>query len=108
MAEQNRTYLIERFQDGDIPTGQDFADMIDSSLNLLDDGLTSYKITDAHGDHKRFGIGDTAPIFPLGIKAEVGHDEGLISFTSSDGTHKWNINLNPTAANIPGFSIDDY
>ncbi len=107
MAEQNRSYLIDRFQDGDIPTGQDFADMIDSSLNLLDDGLTSYKISDSHGTHKRFGIGDTAPEFPLGIKAEVGHDEGLVSFTSSDGTHKWNINLNPTISDTPGFSIDD-
>ncbi len=107
MAEQNRSYLIDKFQDGDIPTGQDFADMIDSSLNLLDDGLTSYKITDSHGAHKRFGIGDTAPEFPLGLKAEVGHDEGLISFTSSDGTHKWNISLNPTVSDTPGFSIDD-
>jgi hypothetical protein len=43
-AEQNRTYLIEKFQDGDIPTGQDFADMIDSALNLVDDGLVSYRI----------------------------------------------------------------
>jgi hypothetical protein len=43
-AEQNRTYLIERFQDGDIPTGQDVADMIDSALNLVDDGLVSYRI----------------------------------------------------------------
>ncbi|MDQ3112429.1 MAG: hypothetical protein M3R17_21310 [Bacteroidota bacterium] len=107
MAEQNRSYLIERFQDGDIPTGSDFADMIDSSLNLLDDGLTSYILTDAHGDHKRFGIGDTAPEAPLGIKAETGHDEELISFTSSDGMHKWNLNLNPTVSNVPGFSIDD-
>lgn len=107
MAEQNRAYLVERFQDGDIPTGQDFADMIDSSLNLLDDGLTSYIITDGHGTHKRFGIGDTAPVYPLGIKAETGHDEGLISFTSSDGLSKWNFNLNPTVSNIPGFSIDD-
>jgi hypothetical protein len=107
MAEQNRSYLIDRFKDGEIPTGTDFADMIDSSLNLLDDGLTSYKIADIHGDHKRFGIGDTAPEAPLGIKAEVGHDEELISFTSSDGLHKWNINLNPTSSNVPGFSIDE-
>lgn len=105
MAEQNRTYLIDRFKDGEIPTGQDFADMIDSSLNLLDDGLTSYKV----GDNKRFGIGDTAPAYPLGIAAEVGGDEGVISFASSDGLHKWNINLNPGgASDIPGFSIDDY
>jgi hypothetical protein len=108
MAEEtNRSFLIKKFQDGDIPTGQDFADMINSALNLLDDGLTSYKTTDLHGIHKRFGIGDTAPVYPLGIKAEEGHDEGLITFTSSDGMSKWNFNLNPTVADIPGFSIDD-
>lgn len=105
MAEQNRTYLIERFKDGEIPTGTDFADMIYSSLNLLDDGLTSYKV----GVNKRFGIGDTAPAYPLGIVAEENGDEGVISFASSDGLHKWNINLNPGGtSDIPGFSIDDY
>ena len=38
-AEQKRTYLTDRFQDGDIPTGQDFADTIDSALNFIDDGF---------------------------------------------------------------------
>ncbi|MEO5642814.1 MAG: hypothetical protein ABIQ40_19935 [Bacteroidia bacterium] len=108
MAEQKRTYLIDRFQDGAIPDGQDFADMIDSSLNLLDDGLTSYKISDTHGEHKRFGIGDTSPAFPLSIQAEDGHDEGIISFISADGSQKWNINLNPSVSDVPGFSIDNY
>src|SRR5436190_23768395 len=39
-----RSILKEFFQTGDIPSEQDFADVIDSSLNLLDDGLTSYRI----------------------------------------------------------------
>jgi hypothetical protein len=107
MSEQNRSYLIDKFQDGDIPTGQDFADMIDSALNLLDDGLTVYKYTDPTGDHIHFGLGDTAPVAKLGIRGDAGNDEEMIRFTSSDGTHKWNINLNPTVSNIPGFSIDN-
>src|SRR5436190_20740382 len=56
---------------------------------------------------KRFGIGDTAPESPLGIKGEEGQDDGMISFTSSDATRKWNINLNPTGNDVDGFSIDD-
>jgi hypothetical protein len=43
-VEKTRTELKEKFQDGDIPTGQDFADFIDSSLNLLDDGLTLHGV----------------------------------------------------------------
>lgn len=43
-AEHTRSELKIKFQDGDIPTGQDFADFIDSSLNLLDDGLTLHGI----------------------------------------------------------------
>src|SRR5687768_17712801 len=59
-AEQNRTYLIERFQDGDIPTGQDFADLIDSALNLVDDGLTTYRIgVDSSGAALRLNAGET-------------------------------------------------
>jgi len=38
-AEQNRSYLYDKFQDGDIPTGQDFADMIDSALHFMDSGF---------------------------------------------------------------------
>src|SRR5687767_5788229 len=58
-VEEKRTYLIEKFQDGDIPTGQDFADMIDSALNLLDDGLTTYRIgADSAGAALRLNAGE--------------------------------------------------
>ncbi len=43
-SEQNRSYLYTRFENGDIPDGQDFKDLIDSALNLVDDGLTSYRV----------------------------------------------------------------
>jgi hypothetical protein len=43
-AEQTREYLKTRFEDGDIPSGQDFKDLIDSALNLQDDGLTIYRV----------------------------------------------------------------
>lgn len=59
-AEQTRTYLIEKFQDGDIPTDQDFADTIDSALNLVDDGLVSYRIgVDSSGAALRLNAGET-------------------------------------------------
>lgn len=65
-AEQKRTYLIERFQDGDIPTGQDFADFIDSALNLADDGLVSYGIgvSNSSGSPEALRLGVGAVIGP--------------------------------------------
>jgi hypothetical protein len=46
-AEQTRAYLYDKFQNGEIPTQQDFKDMIDSSLNFLDDGLGRMVVTDS-------------------------------------------------------------
>jgi hypothetical protein len=105
--EQTRSELKDKFQDGDIPTGTDFANLIDSFLNFEDDGMTSFKSDVVGSEYKRFGIGDTAPECPLGITGEADGDDGMICFTSKDGSTKWNINLNPSSFDIPGFSIDD-
>lgn len=108
MPQKNRLDLYDEFKNGDIPNETDFADTIDSALNLVDDGLISYKVDTPVGTLKRFGIGgETSPDCPLGIKGEPGQDDQMICFTSSDESHKWNINLNPTGQSITGFSIDD-
>src|ERR1044072_4169198 len=107
MSQKNRSDLYEEFKNGDIPNENYVADTIDSALNLVDDGLTSYKVSTAAGLLKRFGIGDTAPNSPLGIKGEPGQDNQMISFTSNDASQKGNINLNRTAANVTRFSMDD-
>lgn len=62
------------FQDGDIPTGQDFADFIDSSLNLLDDGLTLHSV----------GVGG-----PLGsaLRLDVGEVVGPLLTYAPSSTH---------------------
>jgi hypothetical protein len=39
-AEQTRTYLIDKFQNGDIPTQNDFSDMINSALHVMDSGFS--------------------------------------------------------------------
>ena len=38
MAFRNKPYLTEKFEDNDVPTGQDFSDLISSSLNLATTG----------------------------------------------------------------------
>jgi hypothetical protein len=40
MTEQTRAHLKQEFQDGERPSGADFADLLDSSLNKQDDGLS--------------------------------------------------------------------
>ena len=71
-AEQNRSYLYEKFQNGDIPDGQDFKDLIDSALNLVDDGLTSYRIgVDSSGSALRLEAGQTVgPSLAFAPKAD--------------------------------------
>lgn len=39
MTERNRDYLKQEFQEGERPSGADFADLIDSFLNKTNDGL---------------------------------------------------------------------
>jgi hypothetical protein len=57
-AEVTRPILKTYFESGDIPSGQDFKDVIDSTLNLVDDGLTVYRIgADSFGHAIRLDLG---------------------------------------------------
>jgi hypothetical protein len=56
-AEQTRDYLYTKFQNGEIPDQQDFKDLIDSSLNLLDDGVGRSVVTDPTGLAARLDVG---------------------------------------------------
>lgn len=58
------------------PVQGQFANLIDSYIHRTDDGVTIYQ---APGEtHKRFGIGDTTPTAPLGIRAE-GNTQKVLS-----------------------------
>lgn len=39
MALRSRNYLKGQFEDGDSPDGEDFADIMDSFINIIDDGI---------------------------------------------------------------------
>ena len=59
-AIETRAELKTRFENGDIPDGQDFKDLIDSALNLVDDGLTVYRLgSDSSGHAIRLDAGAT-------------------------------------------------
>jgi hypothetical protein len=57
-AEVPRNVLKSYFETGDIPTQEQFNDLIDSSLNLVDDGLTIYSASNPSGRAPRLGVGE--------------------------------------------------
>lgn len=91
MPTQTRATLKGYFTKGSIPTENNFADLIDSTLIQIDDGLL------------------TSATAPLSIKA-VGADEGLINFYrvesgQNPNTTTWQIKHLPVGSSTPGLSI---
>ncbi|MGI0116749.1 hypothetical protein [Zooshikella sp. RANM57] len=77
MAQRNRLTLKNYFQDGAIPTSQQFEDLIDSSVNIIEEGINS--VTDK------------------GLEIIAQEGQYLISFFSQHSrSHKpnWSINYN--------------
>lgn len=64
MANQNRETLKQYFQTGSTPTQAQFADLIDSALNQVDDSITA----DAHG---QVGIGNASPAANLNVRGKL-------------------------------------
>jgi hypothetical protein len=58
-AIETRNTLKTYFETGDVPTQEQFADLIDSAVNLIDDGLTVYSARDAGGRAPRLDEGET-------------------------------------------------
>lgn len=77
MAQKSRTELQGLFKTGTKPSQQDFADFIESTLNIKDDGIEKLSGTDT----------------PLKITAQ-GTDEKLLDFYAAD-TKTWSINQKP-------------
>lgn len=78
MAQKSRSELQELFKKGAKPSQQDFADFIESTLNVKDDGI-----------EKPFGA-DT----PLKITAQ-GDNEKLLEFLDKNGGSSWSISQKP-------------
>src|SRR5688500_11454396 len=101
MAIESRDILKTYFETGNIPTEEDFGNLIDSYIHRIDDGVY---IFDVPGGGKRFGVGIEEPLFPLGIKAE-GVNEALISFHNTSLEPKWLIDMVPDPTIDKGFNI---
>lgn len=74
MSSRSRNYLKGQFNDGDSPNGQDFTDVMDSFINIIDDGV--------HMD------GDTNLAVPGGVTLSEAANgpAGTIRFNTTTGT----------------------
>jgi uncharacterized protein YjbJ (UPF0337 family) len=74
IKQRTREELYDKFRQGAIPSGADFADFIKSQLNLMDDGI------DIPEDAKE----------PICFRAH-GDEENILDFADSDGNKIWRI-----------------
>ncbi|MGA1870244.1 MAG: hypothetical protein ACMUJM_17030 [bacterium] len=74
IQKRKRKELYDKFRQGAIPTGADFADFIRSQLNLLDDGID---ISEDEDD-------------PVCFRAH-GEEENILDFSDKDGRKRWRI-----------------
>ncbi len=104
MAEKTRNELYEYFQTGDIPTESQFADLIDSYLQISgEDGVHTFK---PDSDTKRIGIGLSTPSAPLGIKSQGTSEDWLgLHDQTADETLQWMINRAPDGASNYGLNL---
>jgi hypothetical protein len=104
MAIESRGILKTFFETGDVPTAEQFGDVIDSYIHQTDDNVTIY--LEKGTKDKRFGIGNKTPEAPLGITA-TSEQEDLAAFNKTNGKlASWFLNLNPLKSGKPGFNID--
>jgi hypothetical protein len=72
MSNTGRNTLKQSFKTGAIPSGDDFASLIDSSINKTDDGIT----IDAAGN---LGLGETRPDARIAVKGVFNTTIGIAS-----------------------------
>jgi len=75
---EDRAHLKEQFKNGDKPSQEDFADLIDSSLNQVSDQIFA--------EDQKIGIGTKEPRVPLEIMGGS-ENKGRQSFIASDGEY---------------------
>lgn len=93
MAQQNRKTLKEYFSYGKLPTQEDFHDLIDSMLNMLDEGFdksadNGLKIAQIGREGKLMSfyrnIDVLSPIWSIGLRSEGEAPDDLIVGGSAD------------------------
>ena len=87
MPSKNRNALYDMFATGNKPTHDDFVDLIDSTINIADDG-----------------IGAAENGMPMEI-VEQGTNRRLLDFSINKGTYTWRINAQSVDTQRNGLNI---
>ncbi|MCW3104347.1 MAG: hypothetical protein JWO09_2787 [Bacteroidetes bacterium] len=103
MAIESRNKLKTFFETGDIPTQEEFWDVIDSYVHQQDDGIL---IVDSPEKEKYFGIGKIKAASRLGVQAG-GRDNTLVSFHDKKGQPVCYFSFPSQKEEQTGFSIDE-
>jgi hypothetical protein len=110
-SEQTRDYLYTKFQNGDIPTQQDFSDLIDSFVHQLDDGLNIYSQRGAavgsDGNVLYLPEGSTVGdqlLYdqPVGMSTDWPGQSGFMAFSFLDGSGETHYAYAQLSAGTPG------
>lgn len=92
MADETRNQLKTYFETGDIPTQAEFGNLIDSSINKIDDKITI--VPDVVGNTTQVGINTTEPHCPLAIRSNNANT--AICVTSFTPGTEFHIAVNPS------------
>jgi len=103
MAIESRNTLRTFFETGDIPTQEEFWDVIDSYVHQQDDGIL---IVDSPEKEKYFGIGKIKAASRLGVQVG-GRENTLVSFHDKKGQAVCYFSFPTEKEEQTGFSIDE-
>ncbi len=94
MGEKSKIVLKTKFEAGQIPTEDDFGDVLDSSINKVDDQVSVRNIGRGPTAARYLGVGSVDPESPLSVRNR-GKKQNLVGFEDADGNEKWQIQIDP-------------
>lgn len=104
MPIEPRNILETYFETGDIPTAEQFKDLLDSYVHQTDDGVTVYPVPSTTVKH--FGIGVDNPQSRLGVRSIEDTTRSAIALYDIGALNAgWYVSLKPD--NNPGLSMDE-
>jgi hypothetical protein len=105
MPIEPRNILETYFQTGDIPTAEQFKDLLDSYVHQVDDGVTVFPVPNT--TLKYFGIGVENPQSRLGVRVINDETKSAIALYDQDALNAdWYLSLHPN--NNTGLSADEF
>ncbi len=104
MSEKSRATLKEKFKRGSTPTEEDFEEVLDSSINKIDDQISVLNKGKGITAARYIGIGSDEPTAPLSVRNKS-EKPNLVSFEDKSGKEKWRIEIDPVDGENNGLNL---